>query len=137
MGPSALALLGYATWMLLLVAVIAALRSSLTLSGARPANSFSPAGDDVSAFSGRLCRAHANCYEFFPIFGGVLAVALFTQRTGVTDPLALWALAARVVQSSIHLVSTSTAAVTARFAFFLIQFLIMVYWAVRLWGVGA
>lgn len=136
MGPSVLALLGYSTWTLLLLAGIAVLRTSVTVSGGRPANSFSPAGDDVSAFSGRLCRAHANCYEFFPVFGGLLAVALFAQRTQVTDPLALWALAARVVQSSIHLVSTSEAAVRARFAFFLIQFIIMAYWCVRLWGLG-
>jgi hypothetical protein len=36
----------------------------------------------------RLARAHANCIEGLPIFGGLLAVAIMTSRTGITDPLA-------------------------------------------------
>jgi len=61
MSISLLALLLYATWTLLLLAGIAALRVAKTLSGERRANQFSPSGEDVSPFSGRLCRAHANC----------------------------------------------------------------------------
>ena len=104
---------------------------------ARAANSFSPTGSDVSPFSERLCRAHANCYEFFPVFGGVLFVAVSIQSTPVTDPLALWALAARLGQSVVHLVSTSATAVTLRFGFFFAQFAIAAYWVVRLIGVAA
>lgn len=132
MSPSLVALLGYSAWTLALLGAIAVLRSTLTLSGARAANSFSPSGADVSPFSERLCRAHANCYEFFPVFGGILAVAALTRNTGLTDPLALWALAARVGQSSVHLASTSATAVTIRFGFFLAQFAIAAYWVVRL-----
>ena len=51
-----------------------------------------------------------------------------TARAGITDPLAPWLLAARVVQSSIHLASLSPAAVTARFAAFAVQMAIAVYW---------
>lgn len=137
MSPSVLALLGFATWTLILLGGIAVLRSGLTLSGARAANSFSPAGSDVSPFSGRLCRAHANCYETFPIFGGLLVASALSQSTHVTDPLALWALSARVAQSTVHLFSTSNAAVTLRFGFFLIQLVIMGYWALRLLSVAA
>lgn len=132
MSASLTALLGYSAWTLALVGAIAVLRSSLILTSARAANTFSPAGDDVSPFSGRLCRAHANCYEFFPVFGGLIAVAALSQSSHITDPLALWVLLARIGQSVVHLASTSAAAVTVRFVFFAVQFAIAVYWAVRL-----
>jgi hypothetical protein len=118
--------------MLVLLSMLAVLRSSLTLSGRRTANSFSPTGDDVSPFSQRLCRAHANCYENLPIFTAIIAVAHFTNQTGVTDPLALWVLGARVAQSTTHLISTSNNAVTVRFGFFLVQFAIEAWWVIQL-----
>ncbi len=128
MTSSALALLGYAAWMLALLGGIAVLRSTLTLSGRRAANAFAVTGDDVSPFSGRLCRAHANCYENLPIFACIVLVAITSGTAHVTDPLALWALAARVGQSITHLISTSSLAVQVRFGFFLAQFLIQVWW---------
>lgn len=132
MSSSLVALLGYAVWVLVLVVCIGMLRTRLTLAGSRQANSFDPGGADVSPFSARLCRAHANCYEFFPVFGGLLLVASATNSSHITDPLALWALAARVAQSSVHLASTSVNAVTLRFTFFLVQVLIAAWWAMRL-----
>jgi uncharacterized MAPEG superfamily protein len=80
----------------------------------------------------RLARAHANCIEGLPIFGGLMLVALVTGRAQVTDPLALWLLGARIVQSTIHLASLSNAAVTARFTAFAVQMGIGAYWAFRL-----
>lgn len=133
MNPSSLALLGYAAWTLLLLGAIAVLRSSLTLSGRRAANQFAPAGDDVSPFSGRLCRAHANCYESLPAFACLVLLAVTSGQSQVTDPLALWALAARIGQSATHLVSTSSLAVQVRFAFFLAQLLIQLWWVVGLY----
>jgi hypothetical protein len=46
--------------------------------------------------------------------------------------LALWFLGARATQSIIHLISTSAAAVSARFAAFAAQMVIGVYWIVAL-----
>ena len=132
MNPTALALLGYISWYLVLIAGIAVHRSYLTVSGQRAANSFKPEGSDVSAFSGRLCRAHANCYEGFPYVGGLLVLALVTDTTQITHSLALWVFAARVAQSVIHLISTSAMAVQVRFFFFLIQMVICFYWAFQL-----
>ncbi len=65
-------------------------------------------------------------------FGGLLAIAIMTQRTSVTDPLALWLLGARIVQSLIHLASLSAIAVTLRFTAFAVQMIIAVYWAWKL-----
>lgn len=69
-----------------------------------------------------------------PIFGGLMLVAVVADRSAVTDPLAWALLAARVVQSLIHLASTSPAAVTARFTAFGAQMTIAVYWVFGLCG---
>lgn len=132
MTPTGFALLGFVGWTVLLLLSLGAFRTSLVLGGRRAANDFKPDGSDVSPFSNRLCRAHANCYENLPSFAAVALLALVMQRNGITDPLALWFVGARVGQSVVHLVSTSPAAVTARFALFGVQQLILIYWLVRL-----
>ena len=114
--------------MLILLFTLAGLRSVLTLSGKKAVNSFNPDGTDVGAFSNRLCRAHANCYESFPIIGGLLLFALATDGTDVTNGLAMLMIGARVAQSAVHLISTSTIAVYARFGFFLVQVAIAALW---------
>lgn len=129
---SALALAGFIGWALLLLVWMEILRTRLVLAGRVPANGFAPDNARLSPFMQRLARAHANCIEGLPIFGGLLILAIATHRSALTDPLAYWFLAARIVQSSIHLVSVSPAAVTARFSAFTVQMAIGVYWAVRL-----
>lgn len=62
------------------------------------------------------------------MFGGLLSVALMLERTAVTDGLAVCFLAARITQSTIHLMSTNAAAVSARFTAFAVQMGIGVYW---------
>ncbi len=136
MSPSALALVGYVAWTLLLAMWIIALRTVVTLKKERRANEFKPSGEDVSPFSGRLCRAHANCYENLPIFASLVLLALVTGNAAVTDPLARWVLSARVAQSLVHLTSTSEIAVTIRVGFFLAQLAIEAYWVVQLGLLG-
>lgn len=132
MQSSTLALLGYAAWTLALLGGIAALRGTLVASGKRAANSFAATGDDVSAFAGRLCRAHANCYENLPVFASVVLIALVTGHGDITEPLALYALAVRVAQSTTHLISTRSRAVLLRFAFLVVQYVIQVVWITQL-----
>jgi uncharacterized MAPEG superfamily protein len=107
-------------------------RTYLVVTGRVAANSFKPDNSGLSPFMQRLARAQANCVESLPIFGGLLAVAIMTSRTGITDPLALWFLGARIVQSIIHLISTSSIAVSLRFTAFALQMAICIYWAWRL-----
>lgn len=134
MTSTALALVGFATWTLALLGVIGTLRAFLSVTGRRAPNSFRPDGTDVSPFAARLARAHANCIENLPIFSALALVAMATGRTPVTDPAALVFLAARVAQSSVHLISTSNRAVQLRFAFFSVQIVIYLWWAVALLG---
>lgn len=133
MSPSLLALLGFIAWTLLLLVIMETIRSRLVLTGAVAANGFQPDNANLSPFMQRLARAHANCLEGLPVFGGLLLLAAVAGRTAVTDPLAWLLLGARVVQSLIHLASTSPAAVTARFTAFAVQMGIAVYWVVRLY----
>jgi uncharacterized MAPEG superfamily protein len=132
MFNTAAALIGFIAWSLALLVLMEAIRTYLVLTGKVPANGFMPGNDNLSPFMQRLARAHANCIEGLPIFGGILAVAMMLEKTAVTDGLALWFLGARVVQSTIHLISTSAAAVSARFAAFAIQMAIGVYWVICL-----
>lgn len=131
MNPSIAALLGYVIWMLALLALLASIRVSMSVAGKKAPNSFDPSGADVSPFSNRLCRAHANCYESFPIFGGLLLLAIATDATAATDGLAYYFLGARVLQSVTHLISSSNMAVQIRFAFFIAQFLIGIWWVLQ------
>ena len=136
MSPSALALIGYAAWTLFLVTWIVLLRTVYTLSGKRAANSFAPWGKDVSPFSGRLCRAHANCVENIPVFAALVLLAMVTGHGDITDPLARWVLVARVAQSTVHLISISEIAVTLRVTLLLAQLGIEAYWIVQLGLLG-
>ncbi len=134
MSPSLLALLGFIAWTLLLLVLMEVLRTRLVVTGRVPANGFDPGNSRLSPFMQRLARAHANCLEGLPIFGGLLLLAVVAGRSSVTDPLALVLLAARLLQSVIHLISTSPRAVSLRFTAFAVQTLIGVYWVIRLFG---
>jgi uncharacterized MAPEG superfamily protein len=132
MTPTVFALTGFIAWTLFLLVLMEAIRAKLVLTKAVPADGFDPANSTLSPFMQRLARAHANCLEGLPIFGGLMLVAAVTGRTAVTDPLALVLLGARVVQSLIHLASVSPTAITLRFAAFTVQMAIAVFWTLRL-----
>ena len=129
---STIALTGFITWALLLLVLMEIIRSQLVLRGKVRANRFTPDNAGPSPFMQRLARAHANCVESLPVFGGLLIVAIATHRTAITDPLAYVLLGARLVQSLVHLASVSEAAVRLRFSAFAVQMAIGVYWAFAL-----
>lgn len=132
MNPTLTALTGFVAWSLFLLVLMEAIRSKLVVTKAVAANGFSPDNSNLSPFMQRLARAHANCIEGLPIFGGLMLIAVVAGRSAITDPLAYVFLAARIVQSVIHLTSLSALAVTLRFAAFAVQMGIGLYWAVRL-----
>ena len=132
MSSTLVAFTGFVAWSLILLVLMEAIRTKLVVTKSVPANGFTPDNASLSPFMQRLARAHANCVEGLPIFGGLMLVAVVAGRSAVTDPLALVFLAARVLQSLVHLSSVSAAAVTVRFALFSVQILIAIYWAARL-----
>ena len=132
MSTSLWVLTALVAWALALLVLMEVLRARLVVSGRVAANAFTPDHAGLSPFMQRLARAHANCIEGLPIFGGLLLIALVSDRAAITDPLAPWLLLARLVQSSIHLASTSAPAVKMRFAAFVVQLGIAVWWSVAL-----
>jgi uncharacterized MAPEG superfamily protein len=128
-GVSATVLVGLAAWTLFLVILMETLRARLIMMKTIAANEFKPDNSNLSPFMQRLARAHANCVESVPIFGMLLITALLTNRAGVTNPLAPWLFAARLVQSCVHLASSSVPASWVRFIAFAVQIAIAVYWS--------
>jgi uncharacterized MAPEG superfamily protein len=133
-NASAFVLTALIAWTLFLLILMEGLRVRYLATKAIAANEFKPDNSNLSPFMQRLARAHANCVESFPIIGGLLVVALLMNRAGVTDSLAPWLLVARLIQSSIHLISTSVLAANLRFLAFAVQMAIAVYW---LWALLA
>ena len=131
-SQSLITLTAFIAWALLLLVLMEVIRSQLVLSGKVVANGFTPDNAGLSPFMQRLARAHANCVESLPVFGGLLLVAIVTERTAITDPLAYVFLASRVFQSLVHLASTSPMAVKVRFTAFAVQMGIGLYWAFKL-----
>jgi uncharacterized MAPEG superfamily protein len=132
MNPTLTALTGFVAWSLLLLVLMEVIRSKLVVTKAIAANGFNPDNSNLSPFMQRLAWAHANCVEGLPIFGGLMLIAEVAGKSAVTDPLAYVFLAARILQSVVHLSSLSALAVTLRFSAFAVQMAIGVYWAVRL-----
>lgn len=132
MNPTLTALTGFVAWSLLLLVLMESIRSKLVITRKVAANGFVPDNSNLSPFMQRLARAHANCLEGLPIFGGLMVVATLSGKSAVTDSLAYPFLAARIVQSLVHLASISSAAVLVRFSLFSVQMAIGLYWAFRL-----
>ncbi|MDX1304671.1 MAPEG family protein [Photobacterium sp.] len=131
-SPTIIALLGFIAWALFLLVLMESIRSKMVLTKEVAPNGFNPENSNLSSFMQRLARAHANCIEGLPIFGGLMIAALVTSNAAITDPLAYIFLGARIVQSLIHLASLSPAAVTMRFSAFAVQMIIGVYWCYQL-----
>ena len=132
MSSSILALICFAAWTIVTAFVMVGHRVFYVLTGRRRINTFTPDGVAVSEFQARACRVHANCYENLPVFGALILGAAVAGRGAITDPLAMIAVYARVAQSTVHLLSTSEAAVMIRATFWTVQMLIMISWAWRL-----
>ena len=132
MSRSILALVCFAGWTMVTALVMVGHRLSFILTGQRRINTFPADGVAVSPFQARACRVHANCYEYLPVFASLVLGAAVAGRGAVTDPLAMIAVYARIVQSTVHLISTSEIAVAIRATFWTVQMLIMLWWTWRL-----
>lgn len=128
MNYTILGLAGYIIWTMILLLGIAGYRTAYSKTNNKKSLKFDANGTDVGDFGQRLTRAHANCYECFSFIGGAMLLALATGSATITNGLALVLLLARIVQSSVHLVSGANGAISLRFVLFLIQFGIVAYW---------
>ncbi|HRK71557.1 MAG TPA: MAPEG family protein [Micropepsaceae bacterium] len=114
-------LVALALWALVLVGVVALVRVGKVLSGQRKPNGF-PANEPGSELVHRAPRAYANITENLPIIAAIiLSGILVGVRSENFVLLANVLLAARVVQSVIHLISVSNFFVNLRFLAYLVQ----------------
>jgi uncharacterized MAPEG superfamily protein len=128
MSNTQCALLGLASWQVLMLLLLAGFRLYTSVTAKKAANTFAPDGSDVPGFGQRMVRVHANCYENIPLFLALLLFAVATDNTAITDPGAMILLGARIAQSVVHMISVSVPAVLLRFAFFVLQVGLVVCW---------
>lgn len=118
------ALLGFATWtLLLLMATVGVYRWIAILLGRQRIGAFRSDQVEGDDWYRRSVRAHANCIENLPVFGAIVLALYVSGVAGpAVDRLSIGVLAARVVQSTIHVSHVQTDAfVYARFSFFCVQ----------------
>ncbi len=123
-----LTLLGFAVWTLGVLAFTVGIhRWSRILTGKAAIHEFpahAPAGPD---WYRRATRAHLNCVENLPVYGAIVVTATSIGAAGrALDALAVTVLAARIVQTVVHIAFTeSRRSVSVRFSFFSIQLVAM------------
>jgi uncharacterized MAPEG superfamily protein len=115
-------LVAFALWSVALVSCIGLARVTQVLTGKKRANEFpsgTPHGGDLYW---RLNRAHLNTLENLPIFAVLVLTGTWLRLDSwfmATLPTVV--LAARLVQSLVHISSGSSRAVTVRFTAFATQ----------------
>jgi uncharacterized MAPEG superfamily protein len=130
-----LSLLGFALWTLFVLAVTVGVhRWSLILTGRAKIHAFPADAAGGPDWYQRATRAHLNCIENLPVFGSIVMVASFAGFASRSfDVLSVAILAARLVQTSIHVSVVQTArAVSLRFSFYSVQLLAMIVMAIML-----
>ena len=123
-------LLAFAGWtVLLLLGTVGVYRWSRILTGRVPIREFRADQVEGDDFYKRAMRAHANCIENLPVYGAVvLALHVGDVRGALVNGLCIGVLAARVVQSLVHVGFVQTdAVVSVRFATFMLQ-LVGILW---------
>ena len=117
-------LLAFAGWtLLLLMATVGIYRWSRILAGSSAIASFRSDRLEGAAWYQRGTRAHANCIENLPVFGAIVIALQAGHISGpLVDSLSMAILAARVVQSLVHVCFVQTDKMVAiRFSFYSVQ----------------
>jgi len=117
-------LLGFATWtVLLLMGTVGVYRWIEILLGRKRIGAFSSDQVEGGDWYRRSMRAHANCIENLPVFGAIVLALCASGVSGpAVDRLCMAVLAARVVQSTIHVSHVQTDAfVSVRYSLFCVQ----------------
>lgn len=120
-------LLAYGLWALLLLAVLVLGRGLRVIRGQAQADQFPPYAYDPAKLLDRLSRAYINTLEMLPVLLVVAGAALWAGKVELAACLLPWVFAARVGQSLVHLVGVNHWLVQARFAFLLVQ-IVLIAW---------
>ncbi len=133
MSTALIALAGFAGWTLLLVLTAVSSRVVAIMRGSDiPLNKFAPGGEDVPGFGQRVTRAHLNCVENLPVFAAVVAAAGLSGQFAVMESTVMFILYARILQSTVHMISGSLAATLIRGTLFAVQTVLMLYYVIKM-----
>ncbi|HSZ73190.1 MAG TPA: MAPEG family protein [Rhizomicrobium sp.] len=128
---SIIALVFYALWTVVLVLMIGFDRVLLVLRGEAGVTSFTSGIKHGTESYWRINRAHMNACENLPIFAAiVLAGWAVAQESAQFNLLATIVVAARIIQSAIHIASGSSMAINLRFTAFAVQLVCEIWMAV-------
>lgn len=129
-------LLGYTMWVMALALSYPLIRTALVAMGRKRADEFpADAPHEGSPLYRRLWRAHLNGVENLPLVAAVLLTAAASGQTAISDPLAPWLLAARICQSTIHIIAVNHVTVSTRATFWMAQLAMLAWIALGLLGV--
>ena len=130
-------LLGFTAWTLgLLMATVGVYRWGNILFAKAAIASFRHDAPEGAGWYQRGTRAHANCIENLPVFGTIVYIITVIGLEGpMVDALCIATLAARIVQSCVHISHEQTNAfVAVRFSFYsvqLVSFLVLIVMAAK------
>ena len=130
-------LLGFAAWTLaLLMATVGVYRWGNILFAKAAISSFRHDAPTGAGWYQRGTRAHANCIENLPVFAAIVYLITLVDLHGpMVDALCIATLAARVIQSCVHISHEQTNVfVAVRFSFYsvqLVSFLVLIVMTVR------
>lgn len=121
-------LVAYVSWAVFLGLLVVAWRLGKVTSGQAVPADFPAGVPHGSEAYWRANRAHLNTLENLPLFAAVVLTAAILEVPGtIFATLASVVLAGRVLQSIIHLMSGSNAAVNIRFLFWLVQLVAILF----------
>ena len=115
----------------LLLATVGTYRWSRILTGRVPIREFRAGRIEGEDWYKRSMRAHANCVENLPVFGAIV-FALYAGEVSspAVNALTVAVLAARIMQSLVHVCFVQTNAATSiRFVFFFVQ-IVSFFWLI-------
>lgn len=107
-----LPLIAFALWAVVLQICLLIERARSMRSAKRAINTFKATGDTEALDA--VSRAHMNTVENLPVFAVVYLCAIWTGSAAPIETLGWVAFGARAVQSCIHMISRSPAAVRVR-----------------------
>ena len=137
MTATATAICGLVLWAVLLSFVLIAVRMSSVLRDGKALNQFHSDGRDMAAAGLRVTRAHANAIENLALPAAIMLLAIATNNGDVTNGLATVFLGCRILQSIVHMISTSGPMVMIRGGLFTAQNVILIIWVIDLSGIAA
>ena len=133
MNQTSCALIGLASWAIILTFVLVGVRTRAILGG-KALNTFDNTGKDMTGLAFRVTRAHGNMIENLAIPATFMLYAVATDQTAITNGLASIVLWARIAQSAVHMISTSKPMVLLRANLFAAQLITCLFWAWKFYG---